>query len=256
MTLPDAALGLVVGIVSGALAGLFGIGGGIVMQPGIQVLLGTTPIVAVGTALPVIFPTAVAGAITYRRAGQLDVRAAAWMAGPGLIGAAAGAAVTDVIDARLLLVAAAVLLANQAVSILRGAPVREADAPTSIGRWTFSSVGFLTGVVSGLLGVGGGLVMVPLLTRWLGVPLKRALGTSLLTIAALVVPGTLVHAALGHVDWSIVGVLIVGSVPGALIGARLGLGTRERTLRLLVGSFLLAVAVAYGARELAGLLST
>lgn len=256
MTLPDAALGLVVGIVSGTLAGLFGIGGGIVMQPGIQVLLGTTPIVAVGTALPVIFPTAVAGAITYRRAGQLDVRAAAWMAGPGLIGAAAGAAVTDVIDARLLLVAAAVLLANQAVSILRGAPVREADAPTLIGRWTFSCVGFLTGVVSGLLGVGGGLVMVPLLTRWLGVPLKRALGTSLLTIAALVVPGTLVHAALGHVDWSIVGVLIVGSVPGALIGARLGLGTRERTLRLLVGSFLLAVAVAYGARELAGLLST
>ena len=77
--------------------------------------------------------------------------------------------------------------------------------------------------------------MVPMLAGVLGMPLKRALGTSLLAIVALVVPGTIVHAALHHIDWTVFLVLTIGAVPGARIGARLALGTKERTLRLLVG---------------------
>jgi uncharacterized membrane protein YfcA len=99
--------------------------------------------------------------------------------------------------------------------------------------------------VSGLLGIGGGLVMVPLLAGWLGMPLKRALGTSLLVIVALVVPGTIVHAALGHIDWGICLALMVGGVPGARLGAALALGAKERTLRLVVGGGLLAIAIGY-----------
>jgi uncharacterized membrane protein YfcA len=81
-------------------------------------------------------------------------------------------------------------------------------------------------------------------------PLKRALGTSLLTIVALVIPGTVVHAALGNIDWAIAVAVTVGAVPGAWFGARLALGTAEHTLRRLVGGFLLAVALLYGAAEL------
>ena len=62
-------------------------------------------------------------------------------------------------------------------------------------------------------------------------------------------PGTIVHTALGHIDWAIVAAVTLGAVPGALIGARIALGTQERTLRLAVGSFLLIVAVAYGVSE-------
>jgi hypothetical protein len=87
-------------------------------------------------------------------------------------------------------------------------------------------------------------------------PLKRALGTSLVTIAALVVPGTIVHWWLGHIDWAIFAVLTVGVVPGARIGAGIALGAREQTLRMTVGLFLLAIALLYGARELAELLRT
>ena len=112
-----------------------------------------------------------------------------------------------------------------------------------------AGIGLAAGFVSGLLGVGGGIIIVPMLAGILRMPLKRALGTSLLAIVALVIPGTIVHAALGHVDWAIFAALTLGAVPGARIGARLALGTRERTLRLLVGSFLLVVAVAYGAGE-------
>jgi uncharacterized membrane protein YfcA len=84
--------------------------------------------------------------------------------------------------------------------------------------------------------------------------LKRALGTSLVTIAALVVPGTLVHWWLGNIDWAIFLALVAGVAPGARIGARIALGTQERPLRLTVGLFLLAIALLYGARELGAVL--
>jgi uncharacterized membrane protein YfcA len=254
MTPLDAVLGVLLGFVSGVLSGLFGVGGGIVMTPGIQVLLGGAPIVALATPLPAIFPTALTGAYTYRQAGEIDTRAAAWIVGPGIVGAVAGAALTDAIETHLLLVVTAALLAWQAVGILRGARrgiEREAPAPGT--PLTFAGIGLAAGFVSGLLGIGGGLIMVPLLAGVLRMPLKRALGTSLLAIVVLVIPGTIVHTALGHIDWAIFAVVTLGAVPGARIGARLALGTRERTLRLLVGSFLLVIAVAYGVTEVAHL---
>lgn len=254
MSPADVVIGVGIGLVSGVLAGLFGVGGGIVMTPGVQILLGAPAIVALATPLPAIFPTAVAGAVTYARRGEIDTRAAAWLAGPGLAGAVLGAWLTEWIDTALLLLATAILLGWQAVRILRAptAPRDESNAePTST---MFAAVGVLAGFVSGLLGIGGGLVMVPALAGWLGMPLKRTLGTSLLAIAALVVPGTIVHAALGHIDVGIFLVLTAGAVPGARLGAGVALGVRERTLRLSVGGFLLAVALVYAARQVVSLL--
>jgi uncharacterized membrane protein YfcA len=253
MTGAKALLGVLVGLGAGVLSGLFGVGGGTVMTPGIQVLLGTAPIVALATPLPAIFPTAVTGAITYGRESQVDARAAGWMAGAGLLGAVGGAALTDVVNTHLLLALTAGLLAYESGRIIRARRVVGSVA-RALPALSLALVGVIAGFVSGLLGIGGGLVMVPLLSGRLGMPLKQALGTSLLAMTALVIPGTIVHAVLGHVDWAIVAALIVGSVPGALIGAKLALGVRERTLRVLVGSFLLVVAVAYGASELTNLL--
>ncbi len=96
--------------------------------------------------------------------------------------------------------------------------------------------------------------MVPLLAGWLGMPLKRALGTSLLAIVALVVPGTVVHAALGHIDVGIGLALAVGAIPGARLGAALALGAKERTLRLVIGAGLFAVSVGYAVDQAAAML--
>ncbi len=250
----DVWVAALIGLVSGVLSGLFGVGGGIVMTPGIQVLLGAAPIVALATPLPAILPTAITGALTYRKAGEIDERAAMWMAVPGVAAAVVGAALTKFIDTHLLLVSTAALLAYQAVGILRTRragsrrPAREATTAAYVG------VGLAAGFISGLLGIGGGLIMVPLLAGWLGMPLKRSLGTSLLAIVVLVIPGTIVHGWLGHIDWWIFLGVTVGAVPGALVGARLALGTQERVLRLAVGSFLLFVAVAYGLNEALALL--
>jgi len=254
MTTWHVAIGVAIGLVSGVLAGLFGVGGGVLMTPGIQVLLGAPPIVALATPLPAIFPTALAGALAYRRGAELDTRAAGWLVGPGLVGAALGAWLTDHVDTTPLLLATALLLGWQAVAIIREArrrgrrEGREATAPI------LGGIGAVAGFVSGLLGIGGGLVMVPLLVGWLGMPLKRALGTSLLVIVALVVPGTIVHAALGHIDWAICLALMVGGVPGARLGAALALGAKERTLRMVVGGGLLAISVAYAIHQTTAML--
>jgi uncharacterized protein len=244
-------LGALAGFAAGVLSGLFGVGGGIVATPAVSVIFGAAPVVAVATPLPVIFPTAIVGAETYRRSGEIDLRAAAWISAAGALAAAGGAALTSVVNGHLLLIVTAILLAWQAVQLARGKAVRKrkADSEREAPAWIHAGIGVAAGLASGLLGIGGGIVIVPLLVGWLGMPLKRALGTSLAAIVALVVPGTVVHAVLGHIDWPIVFVLAAGSVLGARLGARLALGARERTLRALVGVFLGVIAIAYGITE-------
>jgi uncharacterized membrane protein YfcA len=251
-----AVLGVLVGFVAGVGSGLFGVGGGVVTTPAVNVLLGGTAIQAVATPLPVIFPTSLVGAWAYHRAGEVSFRGVGWASLAGIPGAVLGAYATDVVNAHLLLVVTALLIAWTAVQVTRG---RASRVPWERGKtpgWKYAAIGFGAGVVSGLLGVGGGIVMVPAFTLLIGMPLKRALGTSLATISALVVPGTIVHWWLGHIDWAIFAVLTIGVVPGARLGARLALGVTERTLRLAVGAFLLAVAILYGGRELAELIRT
>jgi uncharacterized membrane protein YfcA len=175
------------------------------------------------------------------------------MAPTGLVGSVLGALATQRIDPTLLLLVTAALLGWQSIGIIRGrAPVgAEPEGPArEVPHTTFAVIGFAAGVVSGLLGIGGGLIMVPLLAGWCGMPLKRALGTSLLTIWALVIPGTIVHAWLGNIDWWVALFLTIGAVPGARVGAIVALAARERMLRTVVGGGMLVIAVLYAAAQL------
>ena len=249
MTPAQVALAIGIGLVSGVLAGLFGVGGGIVMTPAFQTMLGLPPIVALATPLPVIIPTAISGALRYRRDGEIDLPAAGWMVAAGIPAAVVGALATEVVATGLLLVVTAALLAWQAVGIVRGATRPERTARRTPSPGTFVAIGLAAGLISGLLGIGGGLVMVPAMAGFLGMPLRRALGTSLAAIVGMVIPGTVVHALLGNIDWLVAVFAAVGAVPGARVGASIALGTKERTLRLLVGSFMFVVAVVYGVSE-------
>jgi uncharacterized membrane protein YfcA len=253
VSLGEALIGIAIGFSAGILSGLFGVGGGIVTTPAIQELMGGAPYIAVGTPLPVIIPTAIVGGATYARAGEVSWRAVRFAAGPGIVCAIAGSWLTSLVDPHWLLLVTAVLIGWQAIRVGFGgdSPVRPRGSTPG---WSYALLGGFMGFVSGLLGVGGGIVFVPLVTTMLGMPLRRALGTSLVLIAIVAVPGTIVHAALGHIDWAIFAVLVVGVVPGARIGAAIALGTRERTLRVLVGSFLLVVSFVYGIAEVVRLL--
>lgn len=246
--LTEAVLGILSGFLAGLMSGALGVGGAIVMNPAVKVLLGARPIVAVGTPLPVIIPASLSGLRAYRQAGEIDHRAVRWAAPPGAAGAAVGAYLTKFVDARILLLVTAGLIGWQAIRVGWGKPVVELPGrPVRPSARAFLLMGVAAGFISGLLGIGGGVIMVPIMAGMLKMPLKRSLGTSLAVIAFMVIPGTVVHALLGHIDWTIFLWLTLGVIPGAGVGSRWTIRARERTLRAVVGTFLLLVGAAYGA---------
>lgn len=250
-------LGILSGFVSGVLSGAFGVGGAILTTPAVQVILGAPPLIAVGTPLPVIFPSAITGAQAYRKAGQIDGRAVLWAAPPGAAAAAGGAALTKLVNPHWLLLVTAGLIGWQAIRVGWGRSAPEVPGhPVRPSGYAFVLIGLIGGFASGLLGIGGGVVLVPAMAGVIGMPLKRAIGTSLVVIAFIVIPGTIVHALLGHINWAIFLSLTIGVIPGAAIGSRWTVRARERTLRLVVGVFLLVVALAYGALEVHSLIAS
>lgn len=270
-----------IGFVSGVLSGMFGIGGGIVTTPAIRLLLGAPALVAVGTPLVAIIPSAVTGALSFKRQGLADVRSGLVMGLFGSLTAVAGAGLTRVVGGPIVLVATAALILYVAVDMVvralrdRAEPqsAEEADAAL-LAEGTLSEadsrptgdpglpppplprlmgVGIVTGFYSGFLGLGGGFVLVPLLNRWLHLPLKRAIGTSLVAIAVLSVPGAITHAALGNVDWAIALGLVIGVIPGAALGARIAIGSSDRFLRLGFAALLAVTGIWLATTEIVGL---
>ena len=114
-------------------------------------------------------------------------------------------------------------------------------------------VGAAAGLLAGLLGVGGGIVMMPAFTGVLRMPIKLAIGSSLVAVAMFSIPALITHTALGHIAWRFALPLMIGVVPGAQVGARISVGSSDRTMRLLFGSFILVLAVVYGTSEILAL---
>ena len=103
-------------------------------------------------------------------------------------------------------------------------------------------VAAVVGLFSGLLGNSGGFLLAPLFIAVLHMPMRRALGTSLALATALAVPGTLVHAWLGHIDWTVTIAFGLAAVPLAAVGARTAMQMRQRTLTLAYGIGLASLA--------------
>ncbi|MFZ6005741.1 MAG: sulfite exporter TauE/SafE family protein [Actinomycetota bacterium] len=264
----------VLGVATGVLSGLFGVGGGVISQPGMR-LLGLDPLVVIGTALPVIIPGAASGAVRYVRE-QLIRWPAVWATVPvGLAAAVVGSVASEHVpgDGHLLQLATAGLLGLSSYRMGRAAPVlppdeplAETDAPEAPGSAAadgphsdralvprFVAIGAVSGLLSGLLGIGGGIIMVPAFVQLARIEVKSAIATSLVCVGAFAVPGTITHAIQDRVDWRVAIALVVGVIPGARLGAALTIRAADRRLRLGVASFLGCTAVLYAAGELAAL---
>ena len=260
----------VFGFFTGVLSGMFGIGGAVVSTPAIRVL-GATPLAAVGSTIPSVIPSAATGAWRYGREHLVDWRIVAWTSGAGILATVGGALLTDVVpgNGHPLMILTALLVGFSAFRLSRpvGAPEPEAvvategitDAAPGLAHeergneraesWRLVLIGIAAGGLSGLLGIGGGVLMVPAFTAWVRMPIKAALATSLACVGILAVPGLITHAALGHIDWLYALPLCVGVVPGARLGAHLTIRAEDHTLRVLVGVVLGVIAIAYAVGE-------
>jgi uncharacterized protein len=234
----------VIGIVGGALSGLFGIGGGIVMVPLLVTLAGLNQRQAAATSLVAIIPAAIVGSITYLVNGEIDIAAGAIIS----VGAVAGALIGSMLLRRLSLAWLSwmfiALLLIVAVRLLIVVPERGEALELSVGvAFGYVALGLVMGIASGLFGIGGGVIAVPALVAIFGISDLIAKGTSLLVMIPTSIVGTISHVRARAVDVRaglVVGVTAtVASVPGALVA----LALPPRLSSILFAILLLVVAV-------------
>lgn len=254
-------LTVMLGVATGFLSGTFGVGGAVISTPGIRAL-GAPALIAIGTTLPSIFPSAVSGTIRYRRENLIRWQAVQWTVPIGLVAAVLGAVLSERVpgEGHLLQLATAGLLGFSAWRMSRPPrpiAVTGPDSDAELGHGDqpirFASIGALAGLLSGLLGIGGGVVMVPGFTQFTGMTVKRAIATSLVCVGLFSIPGTITHALLGNIDWRFALLLTMGVVPGARLGAAATIAADDRRVRLSVAGFLAVIAVIYAAGEIRAL---
>lgn len=235
-------MSFLIGLLAGVLSGIFGIGGGIVMTPFLM-MTGMLPQQANAVSLAVLMlPVGLPAVLAYRRAGFLDATAAIWI-GLGIIGGMIGgsALATHVSPTLLKSLYSLFLLVVGMRMILDTKPAaghpRHRDWPPCL------LLGVAAGIMGGMFGIGGGLVIIPVLIAMFGYSPQMAAGTS---IAALLLPvslpAVLLYDKAVGIPWPVVPWVAGGFLVGSGIGALITIGAASRMVKRGFGVFLLLVA--------------
>ncbi|OLZ66453.1 hypothetical protein AV521_27825 [Streptomyces sp. IMTB 2501] len=232
------------GAAVGFFAGLFGAGGSAVGTPLLHAA-GVPAFLALGSPLPATVPITLAASGAYWERGYVDRRTLAWSIAVGVPATVGGALLTPYVGGELLVRTTEGVVAAIGVRLVvypQEPPERRREA--GFLRVRLVAVAITVGLVSGLLANSGGFLLTPLYLLVLRLPVKRALATSLAVSAALAVPGTFAHWALGHIDWRVALAYTGLAVPASYLGARLAISTSPRRLTRVYGVFLTLLASA------------
>lgn len=232
----------------GLVLGLLGSGGSILTVPVLVYLAGQPDKVAIAESLAIVGAIASVGAAGYARQRLVDWRSVAGFGLPGLVGTYGGAVLAARVSgaAQLTLFGAVMLLA--AGAMLKGRGGLEGAARPARPAWLVALLGAGVGVMTGLVGVGGGFLIVPALVLLVGLDMRLAVGTSLSIIVLNSAVGFWKHldtltAAGGAVDWRLVGAFAAIGIVGSLVGVRLSGRVPQAALRRGFAVFLVAMGV-------------
>lgn len=190
-----------IGIVAGFLSGMFGVGGGIIIVPGLIAVAGFSQRLASGTSLTAIVPLASVGVISYASSGDISTAGGLVLALGAMVGARLGTWILARIKVRPLQLIFVGFMVLVIISLFLVVPSRDATFKlTLLSSVLLLAVGFVTGVLSGLLGIGGGVIVVPALIILFGFSDLVAKGTSLLMMIPTALTGTLANVRHGNVD--------------------------------------------------------
>lgn len=232
---------VLLGIGSGLLGGLMGVGGGIVLVPLLVHLVRMGQHEAQGTSLAFVIATALIAVIPYHGNERLDLALAAALTAGALPGVMLGSRIAARTPARTLGIAFGVFILVIAVRILVAPPLGSGGPEAWPLAWNVP-VGLVVGVLAGLLGVGGGTILVPLLVLGQGVDQHTAQGISLLMIVPVGIVGVWSYAREGRLPSRRLPALLAGGAAGGFLGALLAHRTDAPTLSRIFAVFLIAVA--------------
>ena len=234
---------IAVGLAAGFLSGLFGVGGGILMVPAMVIGLGIAQKLAHGTSLAAVLPIGLSGVIAYALDDKVDWPVLALLAVGSVVGAVVGTHILHHIPQRAVAYAFAALLVATALRLLVDHSEATGRAPLSLlGAAALVMIGCATGVLAGLLGVGGGIVMVPAMVVGFGIPAAIAKGTSLGVVVPTSMMGTWRNASKGNVDMRLAAYLGLSGVVSAFAASRISIGMSEALSNVLFALLLLVVA--------------
>lgn len=238
-------LALPLGLLAGAMLGTLGAGGSVLTVPALVYLLGQPVREATTAALVIVSANAAVGAAENARRGTIDLRLAAGFGSASILGALAGSYLNALARGELVLFLLALVMLGSAWSLWRGGPER-ALAPRrgAVARVALvASLGLGVGVLTGFFGVGGGFLIVPALVMLLGVPVRLAIGTSLLIITITALAGLAGHLVGGGVSWPVTIAFGGAGMVGAWFGSRRAGHLSEETLGRAFAAMLLVVAL-------------
>jgi len=262
----------ILGVFAGLVGGLLGVGGGIFVVPILVLAFNLQAQQAAGTSLVMIMFTALSSTAAYYRQKRIDWRigiSAAFVTVPGAI---AGAYATQLISSRNLTIILGVVLFLMAGIMIwwsyrtanRSIGAAKSKNGPSTGRRVWrrrivDSAGtvfeydariysglvllFIGGLASGFLGLGGGLIVVPILTAYVGLPMHLAVATSMLTMIFTAISGASTHIMLGHVLIDYAAPLVIGILVGAQFGARAARRLKSASLERVFAFMVLAMGV-------------
>ena len=253
------------GVFVGVMSGLLGVGGGTIMVPIFRLAFGMSPLASTATSLFAIIPTSISGVVAHARAKTCVPKLGLALGAGGAVMSPLGVWLASVSPGWLVICVAAIVIGFSAFKMFKkavkcaptpragraggnaqGASAKVVPDQPVLSRKQYlqgACIGLIAGLASGYVGVGGGFIMVPLMLAVLDIPMSLASGTSLIAITILAIPGVIEQGLLGNIEYLAGIAIVVGSIPGALVGARLVRVVPERQLRFIFGGFLLVAAV-------------
>ncbi len=234
---------LFIGALVGFLSGLLGKGGSAITTPALQIFAGITPFAALASPLPATLSTTLSASVAYMNQNLIHKKVVTVSILLGIPATIAGSFFSDWLGGETLMILTAIFVLSLGISffVFKSAP--ESAALTPVPFWKISTVALTVGFLSGLLANSGGVLFGPLFIRFMKMPVKQALASSLIIAAGLAIPGTIAHWYLGHIDWWIVLWLSISSIPFSYLGAKVALRMRSHHLERVFGIVLIGFGI-------------
>jgi uncharacterized membrane protein YfcA len=234
---------VIVGLAAGLLGGLFGVGGGLIVVPGLVSLAGMDRRLAHGTSLAATLPIAVASLVTYLSHGNVDWAVALFLAIGAIMGAVVGTHLLQIIPKNALVIVFVITVLATATRLAIGSDSTGRAELTVAMALLLVLVGLLTGTLAGLLGIGGGVIMVPAMVVLLGMVPVVAKGTSVAVIVPTAIMGTIRNRKKANADIRVAVVVGGFGAISAVVGGTISDRLSDQVANVMFAALLVFVAV-------------
>ena len=245
------------GLTAGLLGGYLGLGGGIIMVPFLTIIAGLDIKIAVPVSVSATVVTSIASSNEYLKKGMVDLEMAIILALFMVIGTITGSSLSAYIPGHYLQIVLTIIVLYTAISLITNKKSEEAiTQPINRNKNILLTaiIAIVTGILSGLVGIGGGVIIVPVLYLMIGLPLSTSRGTSSLMIGFSAAAATTVYYLQDKIDFHIVIGVIFGIIIGGKLGGKLGAVAKPKIVKIIFFIVLVYVALKLGYGALTNLL--